>query len=244
MSLFVRRRQLAGFISAWSLAYVFIFYFLFRFDPRFLVPLLPIFAIAGGYCILRLSSRRATAVILIVLLIPLLGALRLSHLALRGDTREMARAWVLSHLAPSDKILVFSSAMHIPTQAIAEKELQRIDPSAPRKLDQADVVFDRTDVPYALNDLTSISNSDFMLHLPSYARIEQYGYILVEPRSLLASPASGAIASTTNAGLPIAQFDGLGDDMSLYNSSFTQPLVDLFKKDALGPDVIVYKLYR
>src|SRR5882757_4841539 len=91
----------AGFIAA----YLTVFYVFYRFDPRFVVPLVPFFSMIGGYAIARLWGRHTAVALCIFLSVPLMVALRLSYLAVQGDTREHARSWVLEHLSPSDHVL-------------------------------------------------------------------------------------------------------------------------------------------
>lgn len=236
-------QRLVALMAAWFLFYVAIFYFLFRFDARFLVPLLPLFALAGGYAVSRLWNRKTMIPILIVLLLPLLVSLQLSYLAFSGDTRDYARSWVLEHLSAEDKILVFSSAMHIPTQKAAVEELRSIDAQAIRTINEADETIDRGDVPHALNNLTSIKNPQFVEDLPSYAKEHEYRYLLLEPRSLVLFPEMAeAFASVTEGAEVIQQFDGLGDRTSIFNSAFLEPFPVLFSSKSFGPDIAVYRL--
>ncbi|MBI4093821.1 glycosyltransferase family 39 protein [Candidatus Kaiserbacteria bacterium] len=179
----IQWQRLAALMATWFLFYVAIFYMLFRFDARFLVPLLPLFALLGGYTVARLWDRRTMIPILTAFLLPFLVSIQLFVLAASGDTRDHARSWVLEHLAAEDKILVFSSAMHIPTQRAAVEELRSIESSAIRSADEADSLLDRDDAPYALNNLTMLSDKEFIGSLPEYAKREGYTHVLIEPRS-------------------------------------------------------------
>ncbi len=240
--LFAERRRLATLVTAWTLLYIAIFYTVFRFDARFLLPLVPVCALLAGYAVARVWNRTSAALILLVLLVPIGGAMRLSSLALQGDTREAAREWILEHLTPDDKILVFSSAMHVPTQKEAVAELRAIDPGAIRTINESDEVLDREDVPYALNNLTSVSDRAFARDLAEYARRQRYSYFLVEPRSMVEYPEmreafSGMIESADL----VAEFSGFGDYTSIYSSAFTESLATLFEQKSLGPDIFIYQ---
>ncbi|MBI4093736.1 glycosyltransferase family 39 protein [Candidatus Kaiserbacteria bacterium] len=239
----VAYKRLAILIATWTLFYTATFYFLFRFDARFLVPLLPLFALVGGYAISRFWSRYTMLPILVVLLLPLGVSARLAFLASEGDTRAHAREWVAEHLTREDKILVFSSAMHIATRKAAVEELRLIEPSAIRSADEADEVIDRSDVPYALNNLTMLSDKEFIAALPDYATREGYTHLLLEPRSLVLFPEMAeAFASITEGADLAAHFGGLGDFTSLYNSAFTEPFTTLFSGRSLGPDLMIHRI--
>jgi hypothetical protein len=231
-------------MAIWPLVYFAVFYIVFRFDPRFLTPLIPLLAIVGGYTIDRAWNRSAAAFIIIVLLIPFCGAVRLSYLATQSDTRERAREWVLQNLSPSDKVLVYSSALHIPTQKAAVEELRSIDPRALRKVDEADEIIDSNAVPYVLNNLTSLIGEPMMNNLPQYVSAHQYEYLVLEPRSL---PGAGtttaeALASVTKDAHVVARFDGFDYSMSIWESSFLRPLPVLFDPKLLGPEILIYRL--
>src|SRR3989344_5580083 len=235
-------RRLTALIAGWSLFYIAVFYFLFRFDARFLVPLLPLFALVGGYAVARVWSRRTMVPILIALALPLCVAFQVSFLALQSDTRDHAREWVLAHLTSDDKLLVFSSAMHVPTQKAAVEELRDIDADAIRAIDEADETIDRADVPYALNNLTSMKNAEFIDALPAYAKKHNYTYLMVEPRSLVLFPEMAeAFTSITKEAGVVQQFDGLGDSTSLFNSAFLDAFPILFSGRSFGPDILIYR---
>jgi len=236
-------RRLATLIVVWTLFYIAVFYVLFRFDARFLLPLLPLFALVGGFGIASIWNRKTIVPILVVLVLPLVVSVRVSYLASQGDTREHAHEWVLENLAPSDKLLVFSSAMHIPTQKEAVEELRAIDPGVIRTIDEADETINRSDVPHALNNLTSIKNPKFVEDLPSYAKEHAYRYLLLEPRSLVLFPEMAeAFASITEGAELVWRSDGLGDFTSLYNSAFTEPFTRLYEGKSFGPDIMVYRI--
>ncbi len=243
--LLIRMKRFGILVAAWSIAYATVFYLLFRFDPRFLTPLIPLFALCAGYTVAQVwVNRMASILVLILLLVPTAAAIRLSYLAIQGDTREHAREWVLANLSPQDKVMVFSSAMHIPTQASAVDELRGVDPNALRKVDEADKTLDRHDVPYVLNNLTSITNSAFVAQLPLYAKNHHYMYLVLEPRSLSGFPMmSQALSSIVQKSSLAYTLKGLGDTTSLTESSFLDPWWTLFAPKSLGPDIVIYRLY-
>jgi len=236
-------KRIGTLIAAFFAVYVAAFYVLFYFEGRFVVPLVPFLSILGGYAISRLWGRRFAAFVCILLVIPLPVAGRLSYLSMQSDTRALAREWVLENLKPNDRVLVFSSALHISTQKAAVKELRSIEPTALRKIDEADEAMDRRDVPYVLNNLTSISESVFAKNLPQYARQHDYTYVVIELRSLPGMPAMAeSLASLTKDASVAVRFDGFEAPMSLWESAFTEPFIVLFQPKLLGPNIVIYRL--
>ncbi len=242
-------RKVATLVATFFMIYVAVFYLFFRFEPRFIVPIIPFLALLGGYGTSRLWNYRTVVVLCIFLCIPMIIALRLSYLATQSDTRTHARAWILQHLTPSDRVLVYSSAMHIPTQTNAVKELRAIDPGALRKIDEADEIIDRQDIPYTLNNLSSVVNEDFLQKLPTYTRTHGYAYLLLEPSTLerSATTTKETFALITKHATVVAHFEGFGDDslgptMSVAESAFTEPFTVLFQNKSLGSDIVIYRL--
>lgn len=240
----VARRRIGVFALAWLLAYAACFYFLFRFEPRFFLPLVPLMAIIGGYCVSRLWTRPLLiALVCAALFIPLLSSVRLAQLAWQGDTRDHAREWVLTHLTPDDKILVFATATTIPTQAAAVDELRSLDARTLRKIDLAYETLDMQYLPYVVNNLTSFGEIEPAQELARRAWRGEYEYMLFEPMSL------PGIHAMNDAFFPILhdaeivqQFDGFGDHMSLSQSAFTEPLFTLFSPKSLGPDIVIVRI--
>ena len=238
-------KKAAVLIAGFYAVYVAVFYIFFRFESRFVLPLVPFLALLGGYAVARLWNRRLTAFVCIVLVVPLFNAVRLSYLAMDGDTREHARQWVLAHLAPSDRILVYSYEMRIPTQAAAVNELRAVDANALHQVDQADETTDRHDVPYTLNNLAMITDPGFFKNISAYARQHGYSYVLVEKGALLAAPVTtqDEIMSLVKNASVVAHFDGMGTAMSIGGESgFTQLFTELFQPKSLGPDIVLYRL--
>ena len=244
-----REKRVGALIAGFFILYAAIFYLFFRIESRFFLPLVPFLSLSGGYAIAQLWSRRSAVVLFILLSVPLFAAVRFSYLAAQGDTRLHAREWVLEHLTPGDRVLVYSSAIHVPTQAAAVQELRAIDPSALRQVDQVDEILDRHDVPYVLNNLKSLTRVDFLKRLAEYAHEHDYTYLVLEPNALLsvATTTKEAFASLTKSAPIVAHFDGfgatnIGPTMSIGESTFTQPFTVLFEPRSLGTDIVIYRL--
>ena len=237
-------RKVFMLIAGWFLIYATIFYIVFRFDPRFALPLIPFYALAGGYAIERLWGKRTAVALALVLLIPLVVALRVEQLALRGDTREIARTWALENLKPADKVLVYSAGMRLPTTALAVEELRSIDPSVVRKTDEADVALNRTNLPYTLNNLFPMKKDGvFIRDIALYARRNGYTHLIFGPEyANEATSTARAFAPLISKAEEIKRFPGRGPDMSIADSSLTELFAELFDNRYFGPTIIVYTL--
>jgi hypothetical protein len=240
-----KHRALAAFFLLWFVTYAWVFYDLFRFDPRFFLPFIPIFALVGGYFFSFFWRKNALAIACLLLIIPLATSIRLAYLAHGSDTRARAREWILENAGTGDWVMVFSSAMHIPTQPLATREMSAQDPGAVRQDDKADMTLNRTDVPEVFNNLTSVTNQDFLANFQHYMVARKYKYFIVEPSSMPELPLVAAQVRPVIDGKPvIKQFNGFGSDMSLFDSAFRKPFTELFAQKTLGPDILIYQLHE
>lgn len=90
---------------------------------RWLIPLLPFVAIAAGYAVhaladlLRARTRRAlpllAPVAALLLMLPMLQAAQHRAVARSNDTRQLASAWIRTHVAPDSIILVEHAAIDL-----------------------------------------------------------------------------------------------------------------------------------
>jgi hypothetical protein len=222
--------------------YAAIFYFLFRFETRFFLILVPLYALVGGYACSYLSTKRVGAfIVFLLLLIPLGASIETSFLSLKNDTRSQAATWVLEHVSPSDKVFVYGNLLRIRTNASGVAELESIDASALRKIDQAEKVLDLP-FPHVLNAYT-ISNRSFFETLPSYLREHGYRYVVLTPDTVLEnSLLEEGLSPIMKEGEIVAQFDGMGSRFSIGNSSFLDPVTLLFSGKSFGPNVVIYRV--
>lgn len=237
------RPRLIAFFALWMLLYAFVFYAVFRFEPRFMLPLVGIYALIGGYAVTRMGKRPLGALAACLLLVaPLAASARLASLAYADDTRAEARAFVLKELSPDDKVIVYAPATRVPTTAAAIAELEAIDPSALRAADRAQRELGRTGLPHALN-LTNAENAAFFASLSSYAATHGYAYLLLDPA--YAAEARGhadVFARLTEDAAVLAAWRGLGPDAALDVSAFPASFLRVFSGRHLGPDVVLYRI--
>ncbi|HWB33896.1 MAG TPA: glycosyltransferase family 39 protein [Candidatus Paceibacterota bacterium] len=242
IALWFGNRRWFAFLISFFIFYALLFYCLAIFEPRFLLPLVPLYALLGGYAWSAVRGRRPIAILMaLLLLVPLASSLRLAALAYEGDTRQLALQWELSTLSPSDKILVFGNLMRFPVRQDALDELRSIDPGAVRKTDEAEASVGGMDVPYALN-LYAVHDQNFLSHLAAYARAQGYEYLVYTPDEPGDSALAAQLQELASRGTLVAQWDGFGNTFSVAYSAFTGPLPFFFEDKLLGPSVAVYKL--
>ncbi len=241
--LFAQRRRIGIIISGWFLVYVATFYFLYRFDPRFMAPLVPFFAIVGSYCIARLWNSRSAIVLCALLCIPLIASIRLSYLAVRSDTRVAAREWAMTNFHASDNVLIYVQGLRLLASTSSVAELRSIDAGAIRRTDEAESTLPARTAPHALN-FYDVHNDAFFSELPAYAHERRYKYLMVSQDASTGSTTSRALTSLTTLSKEIMRFSGSSLDTSITNSSFKAPLSALFSAPSLGPDIVVYRLHE
>ena len=241
-ALITRIPRAAALIALWSLAYIATLYALFRFEARFMLPLVPFYALAGGYALSLVWSRRTAVIVCVVLLVPLAASLRVAELAVRNDTRSLAREWVLASLGPEDRVLVYVAGMRVPTSPEAVEELRALDLGLVRQTDQADVIRGNEGAPHVLNNLSAIPADDtFFRDLPTYARRERYEYLVLGPE-YAEGAARRALEEMTEEAELLERFEGFGRDMSVADSAFMRPLPELFARRNFGPTIEIYRL--
>lgn len=223
--------------------YVMIFYVFFRFETRFFLPLIPLFALLGGYATRYLPASRIGAVVLgVVLLFPLSSAAALSVLAFTGDTRSLARNYMLETTTKDDRILVYANLTRVSTTRAAVDELRAIAPSALRKVDEAEAELDKRTLPHALN-LYAISNDDFFTALATYAKEHKYQYLVFDPAYAMSNPIRmKAFSALTASSTIVASWKGMDPTTSFGGSSFEDPFWRLFSGANFGPDLVIYRL--
>lgn len=239
----VSRPRFAVWALGWFVSFIAIFYIFFRLEPRFALPFMSLYALLGGYAYMRTYAmhRVAGVILLLLLLIPLVSAIRFSQLVLQNDNRVLASTWTALSLSAKDRMLVFASLTRLPTQSAAIDELRSIDPKAIRKVDEAQAALNLSDVPHTLT-LYAVNNEKFFKMLPVYARDHQYTYVLYQPSYAEVVPgAQAGFASLLGHATVLASWPGTAS-FSLADSVFIGSFTELFSTHSLGVPIIVYTL--
>ncbi|MDP3999637.1 MAG: glycosyltransferase family 39 protein [bacterium] len=225
-----------------------VFYWLFRYEHRFILPLLPFWVITAGFAfgeIKKIFNRRLImAVFLLMLLLPLAAAGRLGYLAYRNDSRIHLRNWVKENIPQSAKILVYARLTRLPSSVEAIAEQRLIDPGSLRKTDVAEenLIIRKDKYFHALN-LYSVANDDFFDSVEEYAKKNQYQYLVISETDFAQRPEYFRhFQSLAKGGILLKSF---GDSQETYSLSIGQlkgAPGGLFRLRELGPAVSVYKI--
>lgn len=241
-ALWLHKRRWSIFFIAFFLFYVLLFYSVAAFEYRFFLPLVPLYALIGGYAgYLMTKTRLTTAILFLLLLIPLAETVRLSTLAYQGDTRAFARSWALEHLKPSDKVLVYGELMRLPVNKESVVELRTIDQGAVRRTDEAGALLNRAGIPHALN-LSTVTSENFMHDIATYARNHTYDYLIYDPAYAIDPKTIAAFNDLVANAQLVREWNGFDHSFSVAGSMFTAPLPLLFSHASLGPTMRIYKL--
>jgi hypothetical protein len=241
VSLWFLQKRWALFAGCFFLAYVAAFYLLFEFQPRFMLPLVPLYAIVAPAAYLAFKNNRIVRIVILILLIaPLAVSMRISYLAHANDTRTLAREWIITKALPADKIISYGNLLRLPTRAEEVAGLRAIDPAAVRKVDVADEALDNKNLPLVLN-ISNVRDEDFFKNLPQFAEREGYTYAVVE-KGYGGKMREQALLALTDGTTEIARFEGLSSQLSITESGFTGTLADLFSDKLFGPTVVIYRL--
>ncbi len=240
VSLWFFNRRLALFSLLFFIAYVVAFYFLFLFQPRFMLPLYPLYAVVAPAAFVFLKRYHVTPILLALLLIPLLVSARISYLAYQNDSRAVAREWMLRNALPTDKIIVYGNLLRLSTQAEGVMELRAIDPAAVRRVDVADEALNSKKLPLVLN-ISNVQNDEFFSNIAQYTKNHSYTYAVIE-EGYGGEARKLSIQSLVKNATEITRFNGLGSTLSIGESDFSGKLSELFSSKSFGPTVVIYRL--
>jgi len=93
----------------------FLYYFLYHFEPRYILFFLPILAIVAGFGLDQLikflkieSNVIVSLIVLIVIFLPLKNAIVFDRMLVQDDTRNLAKEWLESNIPIDSKIIINS----------------------------------------------------------------------------------------------------------------------------------------
>ena len=244
-----RHRSYCLVIIAFIIFYAVIFYLGFRFEERFMLPLIPILSLAAGYgsaSILNyaVKNKLALAVILMILSIPIAASIKLAWLKYRDDNRIQARRWIEYNIAPNAKIITYANLTRITSTPKAIAEQESIDSASLRRVDKAERAFARNPrgIPsfHALN-LYSVSNENFFDSLDAYLQEGGYKYILISAKPNENLPYYKAFGSAIAHATFIKTF-GENRNIENFTSGSIGSVIQLFKAQHVGVPVVLYAL--
>ncbi len=231
IALCIKNKRLGLTFGAFIYFYSVVYYILFRYESRFLLPILPLIYSAAGYAFISVLKNKYY---LILLVIPLCASLMLSYLTVHNDSRIHAINWVYENADKKEKILTYGSQLRIPTTASAVAELRSIEPNALRKIDTAEEKLNKANI-HSLNIYT-VQDTAFLAKLPDYARKNGYTLYVIEK-----SDSDIGIAANSIPQQKVLASFGTNPRYSIATSEFPGSLRSLFKTSMLGPIIYIYR---
>jgi hypothetical protein len=232
------------------LAYSLVFYTFFRFEYRFLLPLLLLLTIGASYGIKEIKEKLPNnlfkVVFLTLSLILIIVSGRLSILGSRNDSRVLAKNWLEQNTRREDKIIVYANLMRLPSNKSTILEQEFIDPSSLRTNDKSDKEIKSELINYrvfnALN-LYNVKNENFYNGIVAYAKKNNYSYLVISKLDFLNNPEQLLKVKelTKNAEL-VASFGNNESGYSLSKTEIGPTLRPLFTIREFGPEIEIYKL--
>lgn len=226
-------------------AYSVTFYLIFRFEPRFFIGLLPLYAILAGYGFYESQKRISPAALsksfMILLLLPAIFSTRLGWLALKNDSRELAREWAEANLPAGAKIITLARLTRLTALADAVEEQRAIDPASLRRVDAAEAELGanpRGHKSFHALNLFDANNQSFYENADSYIKTNNYEYLLIQPNYRNSQYFQNAIEK----GELMKTFGSGENEMSVAESQFLKNPLALFEIKGLGPKIEIYKL--
>jgi len=113
--LFFKNRKLFLVLVFIPFCSFFLYYFLYHFEPRYVLLFLPILTIVAGFGLdkilkfFRIKSDLASGLIcLVIIFLPLKNAIIFDKMLIQTDTRNLAKEWVLENIPAGSKIVINS----------------------------------------------------------------------------------------------------------------------------------------
>lgn len=243
------RRNLFWPVFLFIYTYSGIFYWFFRYEHRFTIPLFPILALLAGIGFINLyqkiSVRFLSGVFLLILAVPLILSLRFSYLIYKNDSRLLLRDWAEQNIPTGSKILVYARLTRLPSVKEAIQEQESIDSSSLRKVDMAEANFSFSDKKYfhALN-LYDVNNQEFYGNLEKYARDHQYQYLFIGGTDIREAERLEQFGKIATQGTLLKSFGEFQENYSPYIGQLLGNPLGLFKIKEFGPPAAIYKLSR
>ncbi|MEK7612050.1 MAG: glycosyltransferase family 39 protein [Patescibacteria group bacterium] len=249
-ALFKMNRRLFITFVTFVFAYSLIFYAFFRFEHRFILPLMAIIAIVSGLGFQSvfeiLSRHRLRWIGILLLIIPLFFTTRMALLASRNDSRVLAMRY-LEQVAPSgERVIVYANLMRLPTTKEAIIEQTVIDSKSLRTVDRAEAELPKEyrskRVFHALN-LYTVSNTEFYNNIEDYVRKNDYRYLIVATKDFLNNQTqTDKVLNLRTQGELVAVFGSEGGNYSIAESDINGNPFKLFALQEFGPRIEIYRM--
>ena len=252
-ALWQKERNLFWLLGGALFGYIALFYLGYQFEHRYLAPIIPLFALLGGFAAallwerLRIKPGRGSAMVMgIILLIPFAVAVRFSHLLIKDDSRSRARAWFGTYVPEGSRVFVWAALTRLAAMPEAIGEAAALG----AKLDIEDTNeyrFPQMDWGrrFRVLNLYSIQNPSFYERITSYACVREFDYLLMQETDAFA-PAyeKEKIADLTRGAARLQSFGAADERYSVTGTQFTGFPWAFFHLRDFGPVITIYKLNR
>src|SRR3989338_3768688 len=215
---FLKNRKIFWLFSLFIIAYSMLFYLLFRFEDRFLTPLIPMIAILAGFGFMRLFSRWRGFFFL--LFFSLVFFFWLGVFVFKKNLKE------------GSKIIVRARLMRLAANAQAIQEKEMIAPDSLRQIDRSELFFGKSPIYPSFHAL-NISD------LPAQAGLDKP--ILKNGYEFIALSGGERLEGILMDNKPIISF-GEDSQFSITDSHLGGSPFELFETKELGPSVSLYNL--
>ncbi|MDD5430712.1 MAG: glycosyltransferase family 39 protein [Candidatus Pacebacteria bacterium] len=224
------------------------FYMFFRYEHRFAILFVPIFAIlAAGILDIILSALKnkvLKAVLLLILVAPLVFSVRLGYLMFRDDSRILAINWARENIPAGAKVITYARAGRIPSDKESIGEQRLLDPSSLRKVDIAEEKFGTADgISFHALNLYLVNNPEFFNNLEKYVSKNKYQYLIATKEDLRKRPEIFShFQNLMDKSELVKYFEGSKIEYSPSMSQIWGSPLYLFGIKELGPATGIYKL--
>lgn len=237
------------FIIFW-LVYSGAFYWIFRYEHRFVLPLVPFMAILGGYGVWQLYMaiiRRkwlARGVLITIFILPFATSIKLAYLAYGDDSRALARQWAEDNLPAGERVLVAARLTRLSTLPPAAEEQKNIQEDSLRRADVSEAALGGSPFYksfHALN-LFTVTDEGFYRDLESYIKENKYKYLILSLEDFQKNEElSARWQKMAENGEELGRF-GKSDKVYSLTGGYFGNIKGFFGLDQFGPPIGIYKL--
>lgn len=230
--------------------YCMIFYEFFRFEYRFLLPLILFLIISSAIGIdeirNKFPSKYSKVFIYLILLIPTLFTIRLAYLGYTNDSRIKAKEWLNENVPAGEKVIVYANLMRIANNKKGILEQGFIDKRSLRTNDKNTLSIRdgliKEKTFHALN-LYTVENDNFYKMIDVYAKKNGYKYLIFSKIDFLDKPEQFEyVKNLTKDAKLIVSYGNNESNYSLSKTEIGPSLLPFFKIKEFGPEVEIYKL--
>lgn len=240
-------REYFYFLGAFLILYSMAFYIGFRFEERFMAPIIPILALIAGYgfvALFSIANRITQTICFIFLMFTIAASAKLAWLKYFNDNRIQARHWIEQNIPPNTKIITYANLTRLSSTPEAITEQESIDNNSLRRADKAErdieKTYSRTKSFYALN-LYTVGNYNFFSTINEYAKQNDYKYFLVSAKPNDNMQFYSAFEPLKERAQQTAYF-GKNNNLDYFTSGSVESMIKLFKAQSVGLPVVLYKL--